>query len=81
VIGTDPRTGEERRREIGPGGHFGERMLLGAMRRIATARAKTDVVALVPNSDEFLKLAEGLPPFREHFKAHLKREGLDRDAP
>jgi NADH dehydrogenase len=81
VIGTDPKTGDERRRDIGPGGHFGERMLLGATRRVATARAKTDVVALVLSREEFLRIAEGLPPFREHFKSHLEKEGLDWDAP
>jgi NADH dehydrogenase len=64
-------------RRVGPGEHFGERMVFGATRRLATARALEDTTVLVLNRAEFLKLYEGLPPFRDYFEAHLKREGLD----
>ncbi|NBC96983.1 MAG: FAD-dependent oxidoreductase [Deinococcus-Thermus bacterium] len=77
ITGTDPKTGEERRRVIRDGGHFGERLLLGATRRVATARALEDTKVLVMNREEFLRLAEGLPPFRAYFERYMAEQGLD----
>ena len=77
IAGADPKTGAVRQREIGPGGHFGERILLGATRRVATARAVEDTKVLIMGRDAFLLLAEGVPDFRQHFEDHMKKEGLD----
>lgn len=71
------RDGQPETRRIGPGGHFGERLILGATRRVATARAVEDTVVLAMGRDEFLKLTRALPAMREYFEAHLAKEGLD----
>ncbi len=77
-ITTDtPLPGQKPLRQIGPGGHFGERMLLGDTRRVASARATTDTVVLVMDRDQFLSLAGAIPPFRQYFADHMAREGLD----
>jgi len=77
ITGRDPRTGEERKRILRAGDHFGERMLLGATRRVATARAAEDTKVLVMGREEFLRLAEGLPEFRTYFERYLAEQGLD----
>jgi NADH dehydrogenase len=76
ITGIDPETGEETSRVLNAGDHFGERLLIGATRRIATAVAVEDTKALVLTRDEFLKLAEGLPFFRTYFETHLRNSGL-----
>jgi NADH dehydrogenase len=81
IAGPDPETGEMRRRIIREGGHFGERLLLGATRRVATARAAEDTRVLVMDRDEFLRLAEGLPEFRAYFERYLAEQGLDLPRP
>ena len=77
ITGPDRETGELRSRIIGPGGHFGERLILGATRRVATARAAEDTRVLVMDRDEFLKLAEGFSAFRDYFEVYLREQGLD----
>ena len=76
ITGIDPETGEETSRVLIAGDHFGERLLIGATRRIATAVAIEDTKVLVLTRDEFLKLAEGLPFFRTYFETHLQNSGL-----
>ena len=76
ITGIDPATGEETSRVLNAGEHFGERLLIGATRRIATAVAVEDTKVLVLTRDEFLKLAEGLPFFRTYFETHLQNSGL-----
>ena len=76
ITGIDPATGEETSRVLNAGDHFGERLLIGATRRIATAVAVEDTKVLVLTRDEFLKLAEGLPFFRTYFETHLRNSGL-----
>ena len=76
ITGTDQNTGKETSRTLGVGEHFGERLLIGASRRIATAVAVNDTKVLGLTRDEFLKLAEGLPFFHEYFASHLEASGL-----
>ena len=76
ITGIDPETGEETSRVLIAGDHFGERLLIGATRRIATAVVIEDTKVLVLTRDEFLKLAEGLPFFRTYFETHLQNSGL-----
>ena len=79
ITGVDKNTGKETSRVIEAGEHFGERLLLGATRRIATAVAMDDTKVLSLSRDEFLKLAEGLPFFHDYFENHLKVSGLGQD--
>ena len=76
ITSMDSETGLEKSRILAVGEHFGELMLLGATRRIATAVAAEDTKALVMTQQEFLKLAEGLPFFNDYFSEHLKASGL-----
>ena len=68
ITGIDKNTGKETSRVIEAGEHFGERLLLGATRRIATAVAMDDTKVLSLTRDQFLKLAEGLPFFHDYFE-------------
>ena len=65
-------------RSLTSGDHFGERLLLGATRRIATAVAEEDTKVLVFSQQEFLKFAEGLPFFKKYFEDYMKAAGLDK---
>ena len=76
ITSTDGETGLEESRILRKGEHFGELILLGASRRIATAVAVEDAKVLVVTRQEFLKLAEGLPFFNNYFSEHLKASGL-----
>ncbi|MDT2033959.1 MAG: FAD-dependent oxidoreductase [Planktomarina sp.] len=76
ITGIDENTGKETSRVLGVGEHFGERLLKGATRRIATAVAVDDTKVLGLTRDEFLKLAEGLPFFHDYFENHLEASGL-----
>ena len=78
ITSTDSETGLEKSRLLTTGEHFGERLLLGATRRIANAVAMEDTKVLVLTQEEFLKLAEGLPFFNSYFMDHLKVSGLGR---
>ncbi|TCO70803.1 FAD-dependent oxidoreductase [Rhodovulum euryhalinum] len=74
---TDPETGQHHVRRIGPGGHFGERLILGATRRKTTVRAVEDTRMLVLNREEFLMLAEGFPALREYFRPYMEARGAE----
>ena len=76
ITSTNDETGSEENRILGEGEHFGELILLGATRRIATAVAVEDTKVLVVTRQEFLKLSEGLPFFNNYFSEHLKASGL-----
>jgi NADH dehydrogenase len=74
----DEATGETITTRIGPGGHFGERLILGQPRRSGTVRALEDCKVLVLDREEFLKIADGFPVVRDYFKAHMKEAyGID----
>ena len=75
----DTKTGKEKSRILIPGDHFGERLLIGATRRVATAVAEEDTKVLVFSQQEFLKFAEGLPFFKKYFEDHMRESGLDKD--
>jgi len=77
ITSTSDETGLEESRILGKGEHFGELILLGATRRVATAVAVEDAKVLVVTRQEFLKLAEGLPFFNNYFSEHLKASGLE----
>ena len=79
ITGIDSETGKEKSRSLIAGDHFGERLLLGATRRVATAVAEEDTKVLVFSQQEFLKFAEGLPFFKKYFEEHMKASGLDKD--
>lgn len=69
---TDEVSGQTVTKMIGPGGHFGERLLLGHRRRSGTVKALTDTVVLVINRDDFLRIAKGFPLMHDYFKSHMK---------
>ncbi|WP_096787383.1 MULTISPECIES: FAD-dependent oxidoreductase [Rhodobacterales] len=73
---TDPETGQTQTRIIGPGDHFGERMILGATRRKTAVRAVEDTKVLVMDREEFLKLAESFSAFRDYFAPYMARHGV-----
>ena len=72
----DPDTGEMVTRIIGPGGHFGERLILGATRRKTSVRAVEDTKVLVLNREEFLRLADSFQAFRDYFAPYMARHGV-----
>jgi NADH dehydrogenase len=63
--------GQETLRRIGPGGHFGERVLLGEGLRTGTVRALEDSVVLVVGAEDFQRLTEALPPLRAYFDRYV----------
>lgn len=74
----DEETGEMKISTVGPGEHFGERLILGQNRRSGTVRALEDSKVLVLDREEFLKIADGFPVFRDYFKTHMKEAfGID----
>jgi NADH dehydrogenase len=79
ITGIDSKTGKEKSRSLIAGDHFGERLLIGATRRVATAVAEENTKVLVFSQQEFLKFAEGLPFFKKYFEDHMKASGLDKD--
>lgn len=74
---TDPETGLPQIRTIGPGGHFGERLILGATRRHTSVRAAEDTKVLVMDREEFLKLADSFQAFRDYFAPYMARHGME----
>ena len=59
--------GRELQSRIGPGGHFGERVLLGEGLRTGTVRALEDSVVLVVGAEDFKRLTAALPPLQAYF--------------
>lgn len=74
MISEDPQTGKEQRRRLGPGEHFGMRLILGEDRRQANARAAEHTRVLVLDREEVLKIADGIDDFRQHFEERIERE-------
>lgn len=60
-------------REVGPGGHFGERIVMGEDTRGATVRALEDGVVLILDRDAFLKIADGFACFRDYFHDYVQK--------
>lgn len=74
----DAGSGEEITRTLGPGEHFGERIILGDRQRSGTVRAVTDSHVLIVDRDAFLMLAEGFGVFGDYFRQRLKQDyGLE----
>lgn len=74
----DEATGEPYTRRVGPGDHFGARVILGRKQRAGTVKALEDTTVLLIDRDAFLQLATGFEPLRDYFKTHLKdRYDLD----
>lgn len=73
---TDPESGALKTRVIGPGGHFGERLILGATRRKTSVHAIEDTKLLVMNRAEFLMLAESFEAFRDYFRPYMDKHGV-----
>ncbi|ETD86327.1 FAD-dependent oxidoreductase [Rhodobacter capsulatus] len=76
MVRTDPDTGEMTTRVIGPGGHFGERLILGATRRKTSVHVIEDTKVLVMNRAEFLMLAESFEAFRDYFRPYMEKHGV-----
>ncbi|KCV83287.1 hypothetical protein ATO10_00960 [Actibacterium atlanticum] len=68
----DEDTGEVKVWNVGPGEHFGERLILGQDRRSGTVRALEDSKVLIVDREEFLKLAEGFPVLSDYFQTRMK---------
>lgn len=66
----DGEDGEALRR-IGPGGHLGERVLLGEGLRTGTVRALGDSVVPVVGAEDFKRLTEALPPLQAYFDRYV----------
>lgn len=74
----DPETGKDSVRKVGPGGHFGERLILGENRRRGDVYAIEDSHVLVIDREEFEKLANGLVAFSDYFTRYFKETcGVD----
>ena len=59
---------EKHLNDIGPGGYFGELSLINNEPRSATVRAKTEVLTLVLDSNNFRRLYHDSPQLRSHFQ-------------
>lgn len=70
VVGED---GSASTRIIGPGGHFGERVLLGDGLRTGTVRAVEDSLALVIGAEDFQRILAALPPVGQYFSKVMDR--------
>lgn len=68
----DTHTGEPVTTTLGPGQHFGERIVLGNNMRSGTVRALTNCKVLVLNRDEFLRIANAFPAMGTYFQAYMK---------
>ena len=74
----DPETGEDSLREVGPGGHFGERLIMGEKRRRGDVYALEDSRVLVVDREEFEKFANGFTAFSDYFRTYFKETyGVD----
>ena len=77
--------GREDLHRIGPGGHFGERVLLGEGLRTGTVRALEDSVVLFIGAEDFKRLTGALPPLRDYFERYVsdtfRQSGTARDDP
>lgn len=78
----DPESKEDIVKRIGPGEHFGERVLLGDGLRTGTVRAIEDSRALVVAPGDFQRVAASLPPLRDYFSGYIETtfKGANRRA-
>ena len=67
----DAATDREVVRILGPGEHFGERLILGDRQRSGTVRALADSRVLVLDREAFLMIARGFPIFGEYFSKRM----------
>lgn len=63
--------GEEIVRELGPGEHFGERVLLAEGLRTGNVRAIDDTKVVVLSPDDFLRLTNAFPALKAYFDNHV----------
>lgn len=70
-VGVRDPDGRATLRRIGPGGHFGERVLLGEGLRTGTVRALEDSVVLVVGAEDFRRMTQALPPLRAYFDRYV----------
>ncbi|CUH82516.1 FAD-dependent oxidoreductase [Tropicibacter naphthalenivorans] len=69
----DEGQGKDITHEVGPGGHFGERMIMGESTRYGTVKAVTDGVVLVLGREEFTKLSSTFDALGSYLEDHLSR--------
>ncbi len=65
--------GEERIISLGPGEHFGSRVLLGNALRTGTVKAIEDSRVLIVQSEDFSRIAKELPVARQYFDRFLRK--------
>ncbi|OCX62821.1 nucleotide-disulfide oxidoreductase [Thioclava sp. SK-1] len=68
----DDNTGEVTCREVGPGGHFGERMIMGETTRYGSVVALEDGKVLVLGRAEFEKLSTTFDAMGDYFEGYIK---------
>lgn len=66
-------TGGEIVRILGPGDHFGERVLLGTGLRTGTTKALEDTKVVVLAPEDFLRMTNAFPPLKDYFDRHIAR--------
>lgn len=64
---TFDQDGARRTVRLGPGDHFGERVILGDALRTGEVRAVEDSRVLRIDRDDFARFAEAFPPLRDYF--------------
>ena len=65
-------SGEMISRSVGPGEHFGARVILGREQRSGTVYAAEDSEVMVLDRDTFVELVRSFPAMGEHMQAHLR---------
>lgn len=66
--------GERVVKTLGPGDHFGERVILGEGQRTGSVRALEDSVVLIVSRDGFARFASAFPVLRDYFEDYIPRE-------
>lgn len=69
----DAESGNRLVKTIGPGEHFGERVILGEGLRTGSLRALEDSYVFFINRDDFKSFATAFPVLDEYFKAYVER--------
>ncbi len=72
--------GARRVLRLGPGEHFGERVILGEGERTGSVRVLEDSTVLRIEREDFERFAEGFAPLRDYFDQHLATR-FPEDAP
>lgn len=68
---TYAETGQTRTLRLGPGDHFGERVIFGEGLRSGAVRALADSTVLQVERDDFARFASGFAPLRDYFDEHM----------